>query len=206
MFITTCQDANNQVFPLAYGWGDVECEDSWTWFLMELKKAIGCHVNCIIISNHSPAIKVAMAKEYPEITHGLCGFYMNMNLKNIFKSHIVCNLFREDSRAHRESEFLEKMQEFSLVNRRSYEYLMRVGPRRWSHAYCPNRRYRGMTSNIVKCMNKCLRYARQLPITTLVEYIRDMMQKWFPECRDATSKNATQLSQWAIDKLTTQKN
>ncbi|KAK4848223.1 hypothetical protein QYF36_010517 [Acer negundo] len=28
MFIAACQDANNQVFPLAYGWGDVECEDS----------------------------------------------------------------------------------------------------------------------------------------------------------------------------------
>ncbi|KAK3198580.1 hypothetical protein Dsin_021995 [Dipteronia sinensis] len=62
MFIAACQDANNQVFPLAYGWGDVECEDSWTWFLKELKKAIGCPMNCIIISDRSPAIKVAMGK------------------------------------------------------------------------------------------------------------------------------------------------
>ncbi|KAK3221292.1 hypothetical protein Dsin_008317 [Dipteronia sinensis] len=117
MFIAACQDANNQVFPLAYGWGDVECEDSWTWFLKELKKAIGCPANCIIISDRSPAIKVAMGKEYPEITHGLCGFHMNMNLKNRFKSQVVCNLFREASRAHRESKFLEKMQELSHVNR-----------------------------------------------------------------------------------------
>ncbi|KAI9169648.1 hypothetical protein LWI28_015515 [Acer negundo] len=56
-----------------------------------------------------PAIKVAMAKEYPEITHGLCGFHMNINLKNIFKIQVVCNLFYEASRAHRESEFLEKI-------------------------------------------------------------------------------------------------
>ena len=88
MFIAACQDANNQVFPLAYGWGDVECEDSWTWFLKELRKAIGCPANCIIISDRSPAIKVAMGKEYPEITHGLCGFHKNMNLKNKFKSHV----------------------------------------------------------------------------------------------------------------------
>ncbi|KAK2653045.1 hypothetical protein Ddye_012901 [Dipteronia dyeriana] len=57
MFIAACQDANNQVFSLAYGWDDVECEDSWTWFLKELKKAIGCPTNCIFISDHSPAIK-----------------------------------------------------------------------------------------------------------------------------------------------------
>ncbi|KAK0574515.1 hypothetical protein LWI29_024849 [Acer saccharum] len=125
---------------------------------------------------NGPVIKVAMGKEYPEITHGLCGFHMKMNLENIFKSHVICNLFYEASRAHRESEFSEKMQELSCINKRAYEYLMRVGPLRWSCVYCLVRHFRGMTSNIVECMNNCLRYARQLPITTLVEYIRDMTQ------------------------------
>ncbi|KAK2638662.1 hypothetical protein Ddye_026457 [Dipteronia dyeriana] len=109
----------------------------------ELKKAIGCPTNCIIISDRSPAIKVAMAKEYPEIPYGLCGFHMNMNLKNRFKSHVVCNLFHEASRAHRQTEFLEKMRELSRVNMGAYEYLMRVGPHKWSRAYCPVRRYGG---------------------------------------------------------------
>ncbi|KAK2641298.1 hypothetical protein Ddye_023061 [Dipteronia dyeriana] len=116
MFIAACQDANNQVFALAYGWGDVKCEDSWTWFLKELKKAIRCLTNCIIISDRSPAIKVAMAKEYPEIPYGLCAFHMNMNLKIRFKSHVVCKLFHEASRAHRQTEFLAKMSELSRVN------------------------------------------------------------------------------------------
>ncbi|KAK3219531.1 hypothetical protein Dsin_013501 [Dipteronia sinensis] len=98
MFIAACQDANNQ----------------------ELKKAIRCSANCIIISDRSPAINVAMAKEYPEITHGLCGFHMNMNLKNIFKSHVVPNLFLETSRAHRESEFLEKIHELSHGKQASF--------------------------------------------------------------------------------------
>ncbi|KAK3204666.1 hypothetical protein Dsin_018712 [Dipteronia sinensis] len=30
MFVAICLDANNQVFPLAYGFGDVEDEMSWT--------------------------------------------------------------------------------------------------------------------------------------------------------------------------------
>ena len=101
-----------------------------------------------------------MGKEYPEITHGLCGFHMNMNLKNRFKSKVVCNLFHEASRAYRQSEFLEKMQELKRVNKRAYEYLMRVGPHRWSRAYCPVRRYWGMTSNIIEYMNNCFWYAR----------------------------------------------
>ncbi|KAK3198312.1 hypothetical protein Dsin_021727 [Dipteronia sinensis] len=161
MFIVACQDANNQVFPLAYGWGDVECKDSWTWFLKELKKAIGYPANCIIISDRSHAIKVAMAKKYPEITHGLCGFYMNMNLKNRFKSHVVYNLFGE-----------------------SFKGTSRIRVLREDAGVEPRKQY-----------------TLQLPITTLVEYIRDMMQKWFHERRDDTSKNATLLSHWSTDKV-----
>ncbi|TXG48607.1 hypothetical protein EZV62_024482 [Acer yangbiense] len=118
-----------------------------------------------------------MAIKYPEITHGLCGFHMNMNLKNRFKSQVVCNLFHEASRAHRELEFLEKMQELSRVNMRAYDYLMRVRPHRWSRAYYPVRHYQGMTSNILECKNNCLRHARQLPITTLVQYIRGSVKR-----------------------------
>ncbi|KAK2661570.1 hypothetical protein Ddye_000144 [Dipteronia dyeriana] len=41
MFVAIYLDANNQVFPLAYGFGNVEDEMSWTWFLNELKNVIG---------------------------------------------------------------------------------------------------------------------------------------------------------------------
>ncbi|KAK2661446.1 hypothetical protein Ddye_000020 [Dipteronia dyeriana] len=205
MFIAACKDANNQVFPLAYCWVDVECEDSWTWFIKELKKAIGCTANCIIISDSSLAIKITMAKEYLEIPYGICGFHININLKNRFKCHIVCNLLHEASRAHRQSEFLEKIRELSRVNIQAYEYLMRVMPHRWSRAYCPVRLYEGMTSNIMECMNNCLWHARQLSLTMLVEYIRDMIQKWFHERCDVASINTTQLSWWANGKLTTKK-
>ncbi|KAK1550559.1 hypothetical protein Q3G72_021024 [Acer saccharum] len=34
LFVAICLDANNQVFPLAYGFGDVEDELSWTWFFL----------------------------------------------------------------------------------------------------------------------------------------------------------------------------
>ncbi|KAK2662227.1 hypothetical protein Ddye_000801 [Dipteronia dyeriana] len=36
----------------------------------------------------------------------------------------------------------------------------------------------------------------------LVEYVRDMMQKWFHERRVAVSRNTTQPSRWATEKLT----
>ncbi|KAK4839195.1 hypothetical protein QYF36_019980 [Acer negundo] len=36
-----------------------------------------------------------------------------------------------------------------------------------------------MTTNVVECINSCLKFARQLPLMTLAEFIRNILQKWF---------------------------
>ncbi|KAK2662330.1 hypothetical protein Ddye_000904 [Dipteronia dyeriana] len=36
-----------------------------------------------------------------------------------------------------------------------------------------------MTTNAAECINSCLKFARQLPMLTLVEFIRNMLQWWF---------------------------
>ncbi|KAK2652924.1 hypothetical protein Ddye_012780 [Dipteronia dyeriana] len=36
-----------------------------------------------------------------------------------------------------------------------------------------------MTTNAAECINSCLKFARQLPMLTLAEFIRNMLQRWF---------------------------
>ena len=76
MFIAACKDANEQVYPLAFGFGDVEDEKSWSWFLTKLRNVIGCPENCMFISDWHPGIKVAMKKVYPDAHHDLCMYHM----------------------------------------------------------------------------------------------------------------------------------
>ncbi|KAK2661368.1 hypothetical protein Ddye_007901 [Dipteronia dyeriana] len=85
MFVAICLDANNQVFPLAYGFDDVEDEMSWTWFLNELKNAIGSPKDCMIISDRHLGIKVAIEKVYPNVPYGCCVFHMAKKIKNDYK-------------------------------------------------------------------------------------------------------------------------
>ena len=197
LFVAICLDANNQVFPLAYGFGDVEDELSWTWFLNELKKAIGCPEDCMIISDRHLGIKAAMEKVYPDVPHGYCVFHMAQNIKNDYKRKYVSLLFKQAWKAYRKSKFKEMMLEMMKVNRVAFEDLMNVGPERWSRAYSPVSRYRLMTSSIAESMNSCLVHARQMPITTMVGFIIEMIQKWFYKRRTKAEKNRTQLTPWA---------
>ncbi|KAK3225121.1 hypothetical protein Dsin_004983 [Dipteronia sinensis] len=59
-----------------------------------------------------------------------------------------------------------------------------------------------MTSNVTECINSCLRHARQFLVTVLIEYIRDMMQKWFYDRRTFADSLHTQLTPWATKYLT----
>ena len=76
------------------------------------------------------------------------------------------------------------------VNRVAFEDLMNVGPERWSCAYSPVSRYRLMNSSIAESMNSCFVHARQMPITTMVEFITEMIQKWFYKRRTKAEKKS----------------
>ncbi|KAL6204990.1 hypothetical protein ACLB2K_022256 [Fragaria x ananassa] len=62
-------------------------------------------------------------------------------------------------------------------------------------------RYNMMTSNIAESMNAKLKEARKLPITALVDHLREVLQQWFVERRDAASSLNTHLTKWAENKV-----
>ncbi|KAK2653087.1 hypothetical protein Ddye_012943 [Dipteronia dyeriana] len=71
------------------------------------------------------------------------------------------------------------MEELRNLHQNAFNYVIEVGPHKWSHVHCPERRYRVMVTNVVECINSCLKFARQMPMLTLAEFIRNMLQRWF---------------------------
>ncbi|EOY02955.1 Uncharacterized protein TCM_017349 [Theobroma cacao] len=78
---------------------------------------------------------------------------------------------------------------------------MRLGPERWARAPSPVRRYKLMTSNIAECINSCLRHARKMPKTVLIECIRGMFQSWFHDRHNEALNLTKPLRLWATDLL-----
>ncbi|KAL5543456.1 hypothetical protein UlMin_007240 [Ulmus minor] len=51
LFTTMCHDANQQIFPLAFGVGDSENDALWTLFLRRVKSVFGVNPALVIVSN-----------------------------------------------------------------------------------------------------------------------------------------------------------
>ncbi|XP_017972759.1 PREDICTED: uncharacterized protein LOC108661277 [Theobroma cacao] len=58
-----------------------------------------------------------------------------------------------------------------------------------------------MTSNIAECVNSFLKHARQMPITVLIDFIRDMFQCWFHDWYEEAVKVTTLLNPWVAKQL-----
>ncbi|XP_017970397.1 PREDICTED: uncharacterized protein LOC108660656 [Theobroma cacao] len=177
LFVVVCKDANEQIYPVAFGIGHVEDKESWSWFFNQLRRAIGCPKNAMFIFDQDLGIKNAVEKLYKDAYHGLCNYHLGKNVKNRFKRKDVTVIFTLATKCYRLADFNKHMNKLTQLCKPTYDSLMRLGLERWAHARSPVRQYKLMTSNIAECINSCLRHARKMPITVLIECIKGMFQR-----------------------------
>ncbi|KAH6795081.1 hypothetical protein C2S52_005558 [Perilla frutescens var. hirtella] len=79
--------------------------------------------------------------------------------------------------------------------------LARAGVHHWARSQCRARRYSFMTSNAAECFNARLLWARRLLICSLIEVVRDVIEKWFDERRAKTVSRDHILTEDAYKKL-----
>ena len=148
----------------------------------------------IIISDRYISIKIAVASVFPKAAHGFCVFHMKNNVSSTYKNLDVTTLFVKASKVYRIDEFMELMEELSIVKPKAFDKLIDDDVRKWSRAYCSVQRYDLMTTNIVESMNSALRHACKLLITPLMESVRAMLQKWFHNRRIFAERTTTPLT------------
>ena len=51
MFVPVCMNANNSIFPLAWGIGDIENDASWLWFFSKFKEMYGDCPDLVFVSD-----------------------------------------------------------------------------------------------------------------------------------------------------------
>ncbi|XP_019237441.1 PREDICTED: uncharacterized protein LOC109217628 [Nicotiana attenuata] len=181
LLVGVTKDANNQIFPIAFGVVDKENNESYEWYFRELRKAIGIRNDLMFLSDRHKAIANGIAK----------------NLKQRRVRNTVINLFQSAARVYLQSEFDDFMSQIAAVDKKTFNYLMEEPPGRWARSHCPRRRYDMLTTNIVESMNNVLRRSRELPILTMMDFIQEKLQSWFYERRTLAEGIFRDISNWA---------
>ncbi|KAK2648368.1 hypothetical protein Ddye_015857 [Dipteronia dyeriana] len=179
MFVATAQDGNEQVYPIAFGYGDSENNLSWEWFLDCLKDSHGYIDNLVFISDQHASIEAGISKRIPDATHTICCWYFSENMKKRFHRKDVAAIMDKTTTSYTELKYNLHMEELRNLHQNAFNYVVDVGSHKWSRIHCPERTYMVMPTNVAECLNLCLKFARQLPMLTLAEFIRNMLQRWF---------------------------
>ncbi|XP_075096323.1 uncharacterized protein LOC142174429 [Nicotiana tabacum] len=201
LMISVSKDANNQIFPLAFGIAESENNNSYEWYFSQLRNAIGSRENLIFLSDRHQAIANGIVKVYPESHHGICIYHLEQNLKRRKVKSEVIKLFQSAARVYKRKEFDIYMSDIANVDKKTYDYLMEEPPERWARSCSPQRRYDMLTTNIVESMNSVLLEARELPILRMMDFIQVKLQHWFYERRNKAEGTFYDVSCWVDEEL-----
>lgn len=183
----TSFDADGGLFPLAFGVVDVENDDSWTWFLSELHKALEVNTECmpeiIFLSDGQKGIMDdAIRRKFPNSSHAFCMRHLSESIGKEFKNSRLVHLLWKAAYATTTIAFKEKMAELEEVSPEAAKWLQQFHPSQWALVYFEGTRFGHLSSNIEE-FNKWILEAQELPIIQVIERIHGKLKTEFDDRR-----------------------
>ena len=86
------------------------------------------------------------------------------------------------------------MRKLDKIDKNIRLYLLKIGYDKWTRVHFKNKKYSMLTSNIAKSMNATNKVAKDLPVATLVECLRCLVQKWHWKHKQDTTFIRAQLA------------
>ncbi|KAK2652060.1 hypothetical protein Ddye_011916 [Dipteronia dyeriana] len=189
LFVAVCMNGNDQIFPLAFGVGDSETNEAWEWFLTRLHRAIGEVDDLVIVPDRKKSIITGVEKVFPNSFHGAFAVHLERNMLGRYgKSKILKDIFRKAIKVYRVNQFTRCMEQLENMNSQAAMYITDVGFERWARAYSPRKRYNLTSYNIAEAMNNAIKTCQKLPITGVIDCIREVLQLWFYDRQTSAGK------------------
>ncbi|EOA12303.1 hypothetical protein CARUB_v10007953mg [Capsella rubella] len=101
LIAASAQDANFQVFPIAFDIVNSENDDAWTWFMEKLSDAVSNDPDLVIVSDRHSSIYASIRMVFPMASHAACVVHLKRNILAIFKSEHLSCLVSSAARAYR---------------------------------------------------------------------------------------------------------
>ncbi|XP_010418869.1 PREDICTED: uncharacterized protein LOC104704490 [Camelina sativa] len=176
LLVALGRDANNGIYPIAWGVVKVENYENWLWFAKLLKEdfVLNNGDGFILMSDRQKGLIKAASVELPKIEHQMCVQHIYGNLK---KAHgnktrlkpLLWNL----AWSYNESEYRQHLERIFAYDSRVYSDVMRTNPKSWCRAFHKVGNYcEDVDNNSTESFNSSINKAREKPFVAMLETIR----------------------------------
>ncbi|KAL0408258.1 UNVERIFIED_CONTAM: hypothetical protein Sradi_1760200 [Sesamum radiatum] len=175
------RDPNDNIYPIAFAYVEVEKYDSWEWFLRLLLRDIGSQDErrWTFISDRQKGLLDAVSELAPGAEHRFCFRHMYNNFKGKFKGQELKKLFWKAASTYSVNQHLRLMKEIETkypekgAEQTPYQWLAEIAPNHWARCYFPTKiKCDVLVNNMNESFNHIILEARELPIIDMFEWIR----------------------------------
>ena len=125
---------------------------------------------------------------YPLAKHGICIHHLINNVITYYKGKGVAGLVAKASKAYRVAQFEKIFKSICNISPTIGGYLEEADVTKWARCHFQGYRYDINTNNPAESINSALRSPREYPVIPLLDSIREMLTRWFYECREKSWK------------------
>ncbi|XP_023772208.2 uncharacterized protein LOC111920861 [Lactuca sativa] len=173
-------DSNNGIYLLAYAIVKVENKSSWSWFLECLGEdlELSTNSNFTFISDKQKGILPAIANLFPSAEHRFCLKHIHENMKLQWRGKEHKDHLWECATATTVRHFDRFMEDFNKFNSKACDWLKKIPHKHWARAHISGRAHTYiLLNNLCEVFNPKLLDARDKPVITCLEYIREYLMK-----------------------------
>ena len=163
----TAIDGHNWMFPVAYGVLEVESEESWTWFLQNLRDLIGHPPGLTIHTDACKGLESAVEAVFPGVEHRECMRHLVQNFTKKFKGVSYTSSIRKH-RFHLDVLYKQKPGVKEYLD----EHHGRVWSRSQFNEIC---KVDYVTSNLAESFNSKVKSLKGLMLWQIFDKIRQMI-------------------------------
>ncbi|GBG74759.1 hypothetical protein CBR_g19272 [Chara braunii] len=195
LLTATGYDAMGRLYPVAFGVVSTEDKSHWTWFLTMLSNALRTvermHPRLAFISDRQPGILAAVEHVFGDVFHASCMRHILNSIKGVYDIPGLGGLMWRAARVPKQHTFdgvVSAMQAAAGSREPVTRLFQQFPPEHWASACGLGGCRFDALSNHVDSLIDVLGDAHELPPMHLCEAIRERLQQWFDERRDAAAR------------------
>ncbi|KAL8547842.1 hypothetical protein ACS0TY_007245 [Phlomoides rotata] len=201
LLTATAIDADDGFFPVAFGIVDTESEDSWRWFLEQLKSAMSTSLPLTFVSDREKGLEKPVHEVFESAYHGYSIYHLmesfKRNLRGPFYGEgrgVLPGKLLAAAHAVRLGGFKKITEQIKQISSTAYDWIIQIEPEHWTSLSFRGEQYNYIVQNVAEPYNKLMEEIRESTIMQKIEALMYMVSEIIKSRKTETSNWTTILT------------